>query len=248
MLALGGALAACFLLPATDGLSGGSTGPSDAASEPTPVDGAVDGGCDATFCDDFDNGPLGAAWTEIHGADAGWLSLGAPSVSPPNALEIALPDAASGTRMAMLVRDLPKGSALRCSFSVLGEALSTSTNWADVLSFHFAGTGAFVDAEILLGMSQSGVTVREDVSYPDGGCGCPEFEGPPIAFSPTLFTKIAMTTDFSAVRLYVNDVLVDTHAVTGGAPAQVRVSFGMRQYGGTATRARFDDFACTVTP
>ena len=40
-------------------------------------------------------------------------------------LEIALPDAASGTRMAMLVRDLPKGSALRCSFSVLGEALST---------------------------------------------------------------------------------------------------------------------------
>lgn len=248
---LGGVVAAC-LLPHTDELAGGG---SDASTAGDSTDGRADvapdapGSCDATFCDDFDKGPLGAAWTTVNGLDAGLMTLGQPAVSPPNALVISQPDG-GGTQQKtpMLVKDLPKGSSLRCSFTVLGESLPPNSKSAgDVLSFLYAGNGTFVDDEILLSLDKTGLGLREDVGLLDGGCDCPRFFAGPFPISTALFTRVALVTDFVTARILVNDVEVASHAVTGAGATQVRVSFGYDRPAGPS-KVRFDDFACTVTP
>lgn len=242
---LASSAAACFLLPQTDPLSGGA--PKDAAVGDGSAD-AEAGWCDSTFCDDFDHGALGALWTEVRGIDAGFMSLGAPAVSPPNALVIEQIDGGNKQqKLPMLVKDLPKGASLRCSFSVLAEVLPAANNSGDLLTFLFAGGGTFVDNEILLSLDKAGLRLREDVSLLDGGCNCPKFEIGPFPISGALFTRIAMVTDFATARIFVNDVEVASHAVTGAGPTPVRVYFGYDRPNGTS-RIRVDDFACTVTP
>lgn len=245
---LSGAIAACFLLPGVGELTGGSSGGdaalADAAREAS--DGAST--CDATFCDDFDRGALGATWTEVRGLDAGFMSLGAPAVSPPNALQIVQFDGGGAQKnLPMLVKDLPKGSSLRCSFSVLGDQLPPANGSGDVLVFLFAGGASFVDNEILLALDKAGIGLREDVRLLDGGCACPNFDVGPFPIPTGLFTRITMATDFSIARIFVNDTEVATHAVTGAGASQVRVFFGYDRPAGTS-RIRFDDFSCTVTP
>lgn len=241
-------VAAACLLPGVDVLSGGGTdGGAVDVGRDSPIDAGDASTCDATFCDDFDRGPLGATWTEVHGVDAGFLTLGAPAASPPNALLVTLPDGGAGKREAMLIKDLPKGSSLRCSFSVLGEALPAANGAGDALIFYYGGSGAFVDTEVLMSMSKAGITVRQDVGRPDGGCDCPGFETALLPFATGIFTRLAMEIDFSTVRAFVNDVEVASHAIVGAGPSPVRVSFGMDRPS-TATRVRFDDFTCVVKP
>lgn len=247
---MGSSVAACFLLPQTDPLSGGAT--RDAAVETGDggiAEAAADAGwCDSTFCDDFDHGALGALWTEVRGLDAGLMSLGAPAVSPPTALVIEQVDGGSKQqKLPMLVKDLPKGAGLRCSFSVLAEVLPPASNAGDLLVFGFAGGGAFVDNEILLSLDKSGLSLREDVSLLDGGCNCPKFDIGPFPISNSLFTRVAMVTDFVTAHIVVNGIEVASHAVTGAGPTPVRVYLGYDRPNGTS-RIRLDDFECSVTP
>lgn len=229
-------------------MNGGADAALDARSDVALDAPAHDAGtCDATFCDDFDDGAIGATWTQVLRLDSGWLSLGPPAVSPPNALVIALPDggAAQG---ASLVKDFPKASAITCSFSMLGEVLpSTANAGGDVLSFHYAGSGSVVDTDVLLSASSTGLSLREDVGFADGGCACPGFAVGPAPIANGLFTRVEMKIDFATAHVFVNDTEVLTHAVTGSGAAAVRVSFGVDRPD-QPMRARFDDFRCTVTP
>lgn len=241
---VGGGIAVACLLPAVDELSGSGADASvaDAARETAPPADT----CDATFCDDFDRTALGATWTEARGLDAGLATLGAPAVSPPNALRIAIAD--GGNRTFALVKDLAKGSALRCDFSLRADVVpATAQDSADILSFYWAGSGSIVDADVLLSLSKAGLSLREDVGFTDGGCACPSFVVPPIPIAGSVFVRVGVAIDFATAHLYVNDTEVSAHAITGNGAVPVRVTFGVDRPG-QPTDVRLDDFSCRLAP
>ncbi len=128
---------ACSLLVSVpkDEYSNGShpvleDGSTEAASEPVdggPQPGSDDGGprsgsdagCDATFCDSFDDGPLGATWDKVQ-ANAAELSLVPNALSPPSAFQMHLFEQVdAGTkRVGFLGKDFPFPTRAHCTFAV----------------------------------------------------------------------------------------------------------------------------------
>lgn len=207
-----------------------------------------DASCEATFCDDFDFGPLGATWTDSRGLDAGRLSLGAPAISPPNAFVATLPEDAGDGTESFLIKDLPKGSTLVCGVSIFVDVVPVTAKFVDILSFLHSGSGGFVDADLKVGLNQDGVTLREDVTQLDGGCSCPAFMTTAAPVPLGLFFRLELETDFSVARLSINGAVVASNAVASDPPTAVRVSLGIHGYGNVGAQLRFDDFSCTVGP
>src|SRR5687767_11885970 len=78
------------------------------------------GGCGVDFCESFDDASVaGQGWTSqtVTGATLGLETTNV--VSPPNALRATLEaNNAADVRTALLVKDLPAGGKVTCSFSV----------------------------------------------------------------------------------------------------------------------------------
>ncbi len=128
---------ACSLLVSvpTDEYSNGASAGVDASIEAGGSDGRPAQGCDATFCEDFDDGPLGSKWAEQRTAGGGELSLAPSSLSPPNALRIRLTERSDTTkRSAHLARDFPFPTRARCSIDMAAGYGAPSDGDIEILS------------------------------------------------------------------------------------------------------------------
>lgn len=130
-----GCLAAACLLPELRGLAGDGADAStlvDGSSGDANVDGSADGAVDvgpdvprapcpdSSFCDDFDEGPLGGRWTAIQQLD-GVLSLEDGGLSAPNRLRMDLLVPSGASRRAGMQKLIPVPSGLTrvvCTLSV----------------------------------------------------------------------------------------------------------------------------------
>jgi hypothetical protein len=121
----------------TDGAAGDASAPvapapetslvEDGGAQPS-VDGDaqsnLDGGseastCEATFCESFDEGPLGDKWGRLQAVNGGELALVPSTIGPPNALRVRLTiDGGGGKRSAFLAKTFPMPKRARCSLDV----------------------------------------------------------------------------------------------------------------------------------
>jgi len=175
-------------------------GASDAVAPldgPTLADGG--GSCPghpkALFCDDFDEGPLGAAWGPQTGGISPLLSLSdAMASSPPSSLFVAVPAAEAGSvGAALLAQGLPTGPILRSSFDVYLDQLTNRS--AEIGSlYQVDGTKQY---DITLLANTAGMSIFEDTNF-DAGASL----GSPRTFSPTIplktWTRVIFDVDYGA--------------------------------------------------
>jgi hypothetical protein len=133
-------VAACLVdidygkIPGPDADAGGDRAEPMTDAAASPADALVDAaraearprhcdGVDAAFCDDFDEGLLGARWSTVESVDASVELTSDASTSPPRSLLVAFDDAAGGeVRLSkgVLTRNLsrPRGSPVELSFDL----------------------------------------------------------------------------------------------------------------------------------
>jgi len=214
------------------------------------LDGAADARvCDAGFCDDFDEGPLGARWSEVD-TSGGTASFGTPSLSPPNALRIVITDAAVSRAQVLLQKELGIATKLRCAFGVYVVARPTNA-FVDLFRVRTSGSG-IVDYHVGLGVSAGeGGTFREDVFYPEGGCGCPRATQNPATFPTQRWVRVAVDMDFIAANATLSyDGAVVLNAPFGGfqPTSTIVVGLGGVNLRGSTADVLFDDLACGTAP
>src|SRR5678815_3397479 len=108
---------ACTLAIDTSGFVGDAdANGSDGAARDSSPDGSVNfpNTCDAAFCDDFDDGPLGARWSRQSVVGDASMALVPSERSLPNALGFAANDEGE----AWIERDLTTDRHLVCSFDL----------------------------------------------------------------------------------------------------------------------------------
>lgn len=209
----------------------------------------LDGGkCpDGAFCDDFDEGELGARWSNIahQGARRMALDPTAP-LSPPNVFRVEIPgDAGPRLVEGMLELDLPVPKELRCSFAVRNErALGSSRN---VDLFHLRLEAPGYEAYTLKLGGTSGFGLREDIDLADGGCACPRYQsGERFQLEPGVWKRIVLGTNFTTVTLWVEGDVVAKEDLTTVAPSRVTVRLGLTTRTPTDADMSFDDFMCEL--
>jgi hypothetical protein len=252
--------AGCSLFIDTAGLEGelppdasGDVQSERASSEGGDTSAPLDAGkvCDATFCDDFDDGGLGARWTSKAVDNGGVLELGTPARSTPNALRarFTTTTTAPGDRNALLERDLGAGTRLRCDFWMFVESPPTDGTFVDI--FRVRTTAPGVDEyNLFFGVNGGpGASFREDLFLTDGGCPCPRREASPPTFPLSRWVEVTVETDFATASL-----AYDGHVVAAGPFAlfkpssNVFVAVGTRAYGQQPSVVLFDDLSCTLAP
>ncbi len=141
---------------AADGASSGADAPRDVRA---PV--AACG--DATFCETFDEGPLGAKWPE-QDTDDGELALAPSSVGPPNALRVKLPERASSERerVASLARSFPFPTRARCDFDLFAAGGPPGTNDVELLALRARNGGTHYSLHVKL--RNDALRVRESIT------------------------------------------------------------------------------------
>lgn len=267
-------LAAC-LLPELQDLGGAATsdaGPADgAAGDAALGDGASDGSkadasakdaaaCpDGSFCDDFDDGPLGARWSTIDTFD-GVLALSDASVSAPNGLRMELAAPAGAERRAALVKNFAVSAAptrVVCSVSL---RLTTRIGGTgdDLELFEIDQQGATYDT-VFIKVSATQTFLREEHTGGDGGFasqtkalatnagGIPDGTWTRVVLDVNGATKsatLSITPEGGSTTPLVMSSLTLAKSVTKltlilGEPADHDVS---------PSTTHFDDYRCDVTP
>jgi len=250
----------CSLLVDTEGLggsptpdaSGDATGDRTAQAESgADTSAPIDAGktCEATFCDDFDEGGIGARWTSKDIQNGGLLDLGTPAVSAPNALRTRFATSTAMTdRVALLERDLGMGTHLRCDFSMFLET-RPSTSFVDLFRIRTTAPGVN-EYNLFFGVNAStGATFREDLYLTDGGCGCPRKEANPPTLLASRWVRVSVETDFATASLAYDGVVVSAGSFGGFAPgSNIFVALGTVAYQQQPSVVLFDDFSCTLGP
>ena len=253
------AAAGCSLLVDTSGLSGSAA--EDAASDRAVPNegGALDAGaeatsssdagrtCDATFCDDFDDGPLGAKWTKTTLAGGGTLELATPARSLPNALRAQFHGVSSPQdRYAMLEQDLGLGKSVRCDFSIY-VASRPNMDLDDVFRIRTRGPGVG-DFLLYFAVSTGGGSLADDIAYPDGGCACPQKYVPFTQLPVSSWAHVTVETNFSTATVTVDGTMVVSDTFGPIVPNEpIVVGLGGRAFSSITSDVLFDDFSCTIT-
>ena len=252
--------AGCTLLLADDLNTGGRAGPavttdasdaagSDVADEQRATDaGRPETSCPGTFCDSFDDRPLGALWDE-QTIVGGTLDLvPTPFTSPPRSLRSVLPTGGTTPWAAQLKKTLGSGSAIACAFDLQVVQAPTARH-ADVIRFSTTAPGVTAYALIVaLENEDRALSIREDVHFEDGGCGCPRRRSdlPPLSSD---WHHVEVWTDFAMASLQIDGVERFRGAMGVITPGDVRISLGLFGYGSALEpSAYYDGLVCTVTP
>ena len=128
-----------FIPVPTDEYSNGAVVTDDGGTVVSPGDAEAgsstppSAGCDASFCEHFDDGSLGSKWDrkETHSAE---LMLVPSTIGPPNALEMHLPEQPAGNRReAFLEKRIPTPKHARCAFDVLAAKLPEGSEDAELI-------------------------------------------------------------------------------------------------------------------
>jgi hypothetical protein len=264
------ALAACSLLVDVDGLAGAGAAPDaeakdtsvpgiDASSDgPQGLDagdasadgGAVDSGCPGTFCEDFDTRPVGDGWdtTTVTAGAALDRGEGRPK---PYALRARTTKAGPSATdpLGALTKKFPIGAKVSCSFGVFVVKLP-DVSFSDLFAIRTEAAGIPV-YELFFGTGASGGTLREDVQFKDGGCGCPRSDLKPKALPTNRWVQVLVDFDLKQqVTLRYDGEIISSGPMGGLTPVNnIFVSLGVQgRYADQTSEYLFDDLVCTVAP
>jgi hypothetical protein len=261
-----GILSGCSLLVDQSGLTGGASDdastesdgatPADApgidayAPSDAPIqDGAGNGeggdagslGCAAAghdFCDDFDNGALGATWTRFL-TQGGTMTLDPVALSPPFSLFLAGADA-GGYSDLQLFKDFVGTLGIRCSFDLRVDAYDSNV---DLLHVDFKSKSGAYWVRLVV----SGGDLNEYGQLPDGGTRVQHnyaVNQPSVGAWSRVELNIQLAGDAGTVTLTVGGVPVTENL---SPPADITgntVRLGAYGVNLDKWRAHFDNFSC----
>ena len=224
---------------------GGADGPNDAPG--TDVDADAGGTiasshCDATFCDDFDEGPLGARWTrkEVFGAD---LALVPSTASAPNALRLSLPAQAGTTeRVGLLAKDVSFPTHVRCSFKLFTATTIASGRDVEVLSYRARLGDTFYGVYLKVGDNE--IYLREEITgdsttYSEVPASLGQSTWLDVELDAQLGKAATLKVDGEPVSIVLRPFAAEVLTIGLGEPGDGD------QW---AYETLFDDLACSVTP
>jgi len=208
-----------------------------------------DAGACPGFCDDFDNGPLGARWTQMHVTDGGSLSLDPTDFrSPPNSLfTIVFPKTKEMTSLSYKV-PLMNPHKVVIAIDLKIDALDPMTSEIDVLNIAMIPPPANITA-YGLGMSTypsaaKPVNLELYQGFPDGGKTNPALA---IDFALGAWHAVVLGADFDADTgsLDVDGVRVaalgmNAAGIPGGATVAIGATYVANANGGQS-RVHFDN-------
>lgn len=238
-----------------DGAGGGddtATGGDDGGPADAGGDGSLPkAGCDATFCDDFDDGPLGVRWTSVNTTNGGALTLDDAAVSAPFALRMDLPDRDSGvTRRAQLAKTFGAAAHLTCDVRLfVVHPVATGVEGYGLFIVKLSQNGYAIEAKI---QDDQTITVSESYKIADAGTNHSVSLG---VATPGQWLHLTVTTDFNSLSASLDAIqgtlplsAAASGALDGGSPL-FTVGLGEdSDIDKPAFSARFDDFACSLTP
>jgi hypothetical protein len=173
-------IAAGCLLPEIGDFSGGSPDAStvlgnDASPKDTGADAPIvvadAGACpDGSFCDDFDDGPLGAKWTTKQEQDIE-LTLVDAGLSPPNALQLRFLPRTKAARQGFLSKAFPVTTAAHVVCSVQIKPIVRTTTSGQDYQVLLVQTAASASqwASVYVKLTPTATDVLEDHPGADGG-------------------------------------------------------------------------------
>jgi hypothetical protein len=212
------------LFPDLGSLSSGDAGGSDATTDVvTDVTNDVtldappsDAGLDVkkspctqshTFCDDFDDGSLGATWDKIDNA-GGTLAQSTNAASPPYAFEARVP--AGGHPSVVLEKYLPAANHVHyeCDMIILG-AQDAGSMEVDYFDFSFAPTGYSYGDFNMERLDLAGDI--EQISQPNGA-DASAYQDDPISETFPAWKHLVIDIDFTKATFAatVDGVTIDT--------------------------------------
>jgi hypothetical protein len=238
------------------GLTGGS--PVDAAAPDASTDAPpAEGGSwcahqDATFCDDFDEQPLGKLWTSV-ATSGGALALDSDAaISLPNSLLAAIPGGGDGAPKLSKVFT-GTASRLHCDFEL---RVDTASPIGEIDVFDVVMTWAnsglrFYRLALVLKASSS--TFIEDAEYEDGGVLNPYVNLPLLAQGA--WTRVILDVDLASAHANIDydgtpvgQLALHPAAQATSQTVSVGITGSYSPAGTTERLVRVDSVACTVTP
>jgi hypothetical protein len=243
-------LEACSLLVDLDALGGadaaGGEGGSDAGGD-VGGDASGDAGVSCVapdFCDDFDQGALGAKWTNASVA-GGQIALDTTApVSPPNAFLATLDPSDGGSdRTALLVEDFPAATEIDCTFEVnVRQEGDARMRFFSI----FVTNPEFAAYEMNVWIDPASTPSFEEWFIAvDGGQAVNSHPLP--AFSTGSWTKVEVDVVYgNTVRVLVDGVLAGSVGAVAQAPQAEQLYFGARSTGIAGWSVLLDDLACHV--
>jgi hypothetical protein len=226
------------LFPDLGDLSTGDGGV-DAAKDALAESATPSSSCDATFCDDFDEGGLADRWDNVVG-DGSLLVLGPPALSQPRSLGVTIDDAGEATQF--LQKQLTPTQRLHCTFQLFAETMPTDL--VDIFVIYHPGA-TFVSKDTIFYLKATGAAMREDVTELDGGCACPGYESNATPFATGFWAPVDIVYDFQNITWSINGVS-QTGPIRATAPRSVDVWLGIRVYGAQSVNFHVDDLVCQV--
>jgi hypothetical protein len=201
------------------------------------------------FCDDFDDGGLGARWTTIV-EEGGTVSLDTTrSVSAPRSLNVVTPSGIDDVfRRAYLFRTVAQPSPIRCTFMMrVNAAYATSVRFIDF--FFFRASGPQIPRyELRWGTRGTASAIREDVFFSDGGCGCPRKEQIMPSLPVGQWIRVTLELSFSSATVSYDGGVVYSSSFAGFTPATLGIAIGTDHKDAIATNVSFDDLVCDTSP
>ena len=223
--------------------------PSDGQTTPAfdaRVDAIADAGrpCEASFCDDFDDGPLGAMWTKVHQPSAaGTLALTDAGRSEPFALSATTSGGALQYRNVELAKLLGDAKTVTCSFAVK----PIERPGRPAVFFLRGLTSASETWQAWIALAPNETTLGLVIFSKDGGV---PFEAIESASAAPLdqWTDLALTTDLGKLALRVGDASPVELSIDGGlAGTGMSAHVGIQVIETTQEKVLLDDVRCTVT-
>jgi hypothetical protein len=242
----------------------GDGGGSDTSVDTSKPDVITEGGSDAgpsdapfckradhSLCDDFDELPLGAAWTSQHVATATLALDDASSTSAPSSLLAIDPIGTNGS-LAYLEKDFTgSASHIVCETQMRVEKLGS----APVYTFQMAITPTNpVMTGYLLSILQLQTKTQliEGYSLSDGGSGGQSTDlSQPISADAGTFTHVTLDMKLgsnASITIMLDGTTVLAVGLAAPASTSQQLRFGFQEYFGSIARVRYDDVACDITP
>jgi hypothetical protein len=233
-----------------EGTAGNGSGASDVGGSGGAGSGGAPASCEPPdFCDDFDDGTLGATWSGAT-SDLGTLTLStATVVSPPNAFRASVePLQTTMFRSAQLSKKFSDAQTLRCAFDFYLEA-KTSGERAKIaqllpLNPEFSGynLNLWINAD-------GGGEIEEWACFPPG---CSNSFIHPAPFSPIpigSWHRLVFTMSYGgSTTLTIDDALVASLDMYDQAPPETTFYIGAQSDGVGPFAFLFDNLVCEVNP
>jgi hypothetical protein len=245
-------LAGCSLLTnldtlATDTSDASTDVATDAGTDSPGPDGGDGGKCSPpAFCDDFDQGALGARWSGVQTSSFAALSLSNDAVSPPNAFSAVISAGSPASdRVAMLTEQFPTIKSLDCTFEM--QILQTSTTERINFFSVYVNNPSFSGYQFNVFINPDGTSLLEEWAvYPDGGSF---ITGQPFGkLAQKTWLHMEVIVDYTAsARVFADGSPLAAIKMVTQTPVSEMFMFGVHDNGTGAWSVLFDDLVCMPT-